>query len=148
MKILSLGILTLIISVGANGATISGTVTGDTGSPLAAMTVATYTTAGALAASGATTSTGTYVLTVPVGAYRVLAYDPTGNFATSFYADAESFDTSASVAVTPTQNATNINFRLVRSGFIVGRVSSAGGASAGTATSWSAVCSASSFTSP
>ena len=129
MKILSLGILTLIISVGANGATISGTVTGDTGSPLAAMTVATYTTAGALAASGATTSTGTYVLTVPVGAYRVLAYDPTGNFATSFYADAESFDTSASVAVTPTQNATNINFRLVRSGFIVGRVSSAGGAS-------------------
>ena len=129
MKILSLGILTLIISVGANGATISGTVTSNTGSPLAAMTVDTYTTAGALAASDGTTSTGTYALTVPAGTYRVLAYDPAGNFATSFYADAESFDTSASVAVTSTQNATNINFRLVRSGFIVGRVSSTSGAS-------------------
>lgn len=129
MKILSLGILTLTLSVGVNGATISGTVTSDSGSSLTAMTVAAYTSAGALSASGGTTSSGTYALTVPAGNYHVLAYDPTGTFATSFYADAESFDTSASVAVTSTQNATNIHFRLVRSGFIVGRVSSTGGAS-------------------
>jgi len=129
MKTFCLAILTLILSVAANGATISGTVTSDTGSPLAAMTVDAYTTAGALAASGGTTSTGTYSLTLPAGTYRVLAYDPNGTFATSFYVDAESFDTAASIAVTSAQTVTNINFRLVRSGFIVGQVSSSNGAS-------------------
>jgi hypothetical protein len=128
MKTFSLAILTLLLSAAANGATISGTVGTDTGSPLAAMTVAAYTTAGAPASSGGTTAAGTYALTVPAGTYHLLAYDPKGAFATSFYADAESFDTSAALAVTSAQNVTNINFRLVQSGFVVGRVSSNSGA--------------------
>jgi hypothetical protein len=127
MKPFLLGILTLLGAIGANAATLSGTVTSDTGSPLAGMTAAAYTTAGALAASGATTASGTYSLTVPAGTYRVLAYDPSGTFATSFYGDAESFETSASVAVSSAQNVTNLNFRLVRSGFVVGYVTATGG---------------------
>jgi hypothetical protein len=125
VKTLSLGVLTLVLALGTKGATISGTVTSDTGSPLRAMTVAAYTNAGALAASGGTTSSGTYSLSVPGGIYHLLAYDPAGAFATSFYADAESFETSASLSVTSTQSVTDIDFRLVRSGFIAGRVSSA-----------------------
>jgi hypothetical protein len=129
MKALSLGILTLMLAIGADAATISGTVTSDTGAPLSSMTVTAYTTAGVLTASDNTTSSGAYALTVPTGSYHVLAYDPNGTFATSFYAEAESFETSASITVTSTQSVTNINLRLVRSGTIVGRISTTGGAS-------------------
>jgi hypothetical protein len=127
MKLFLLGILTLVGALGANAATLSGTIASDTGSPLPGMTAAAYTAAGALAASGATTPSGTYSLTVPAGTYRVLAYDPSGTFATSFYGDAESFETSASIVVSSAQNVTSLDFRLVRSGFVVGSVTAAGG---------------------
>lgn len=128
MKRLPFVLFALLFAAAAHAATISGTVTGDTNQALASMTVTAYTTAGVLQSSGATTASGTYALTVPAGSYHVLAYDPAGAFATSFYADAESFETSATLALTSTQNATNINFRLVRAGFAVGRVSDTAGA--------------------
>ncbi|HXH40159.1 MAG TPA: carboxypeptidase-like regulatory domain-containing protein [Thermoanaerobaculia bacterium] len=127
MKSLPLALLTLLFSVAAGAATISGTVTGDSSQPLGSMTVAAYTAAGLLQSSGSTTSSGTYSLTVPAGTYHVLAFDPAGAFATSFYADADSYDTSASLALTSAQNATNINFRLVHAGFAVGHVSGPSG---------------------
>ncbi len=114
--------LTLMLAIGANAATISGTVTNENGSPLAAMTVAAYTNAGTLVASTATPSIGTYTLTLPAGTYRVLAYDPTGAFATSFHANADSFESSTSIVLTSTQT---VDFRLARAGHITGRVLSA-----------------------
>ncbi len=117
----------LLLAAAANAATISGTVTNDQSQPMAAMTVAAYTTAGALQSSGSTTATGSYALTLPAGSYHVLAYDPAGAFATSFHADAESFDTSATLALTSTESAANIDFRLVPAGFAVGHVTSPAG---------------------
>jgi hypothetical protein len=128
MKIIRFALLALLLPIAAGAATISGTVTSDTGAPLPSMTVSAYTTAGALQATGTTSSSGTYSLTVPAGTYQVLAYDPAGAFATSFYADAESFETSALLTVTATQTLTNINFRLVHAGFAVGHVTSTSGA--------------------
>ena len=119
------GLLMLLASA-ASAATISGNVSG--GGPLSGMTVAAYTTAGALQASSSTSATGAYSLTVPAGSYHVLAFDPAGVFATSFYADAESFETSATLTLTSSQNATNINFVLPRAGFVTGRVTTTAGA--------------------
>jgi len=127
MKTLSLAFVALLLAISVSAATISGAVTNESSQPLGSMTVAAYTAAGVLQSSGATTASGTYTLTVPAGTYHVLAYDPAGALATSFYADAESFDTSASLVLTSAQNATNINFRLVRAGFIVGHVSGPSG---------------------
>ncbi|MEA2572660.1 MAG: hypothetical protein QOI24_4661 [Acidobacteriota bacterium] len=128
MKSFSLFVLSLLLSIAAHAATIGGTVTNETSAPLGGMTVAAWTTGGVLASSGSTTASGTYSLTVPAGSFHLLAYDPSGAYATSFYADAESFDTSATIAVTSAQNVTNINLRLVRSGFITGRVTTFAGA--------------------
>ncbi|HKO56057.1 MAG TPA: carboxypeptidase-like regulatory domain-containing protein, partial [Thermoanaerobaculia bacterium] len=113
-------LLLLCVALGARAATISGVVTNESGSPLAAMTVAAYTSSGALQTTGATTGSGTYALTLPAGSYRLLAYDTHGAYATSFHRDAESFETSAVVTPTSSQNLTGIDFRLVHAGFIVG----------------------------
>jgi len=114
---------TVVFTLAANAASISGTVTGDTGQPLGGMSVDVYTAAGSLQQSSSTSNNGTYSLTVPNGSYRILAYDAAGIFATSFYADAESFETSATLAVS--QNLTGINFRLARAGYATGHVSAA-----------------------
>lgn len=124
IKAVSVALVALLWGITASAATISGTVTNDSSQPLASMTVAAYTLAGTLQSSGATTASGTYALTVPAGTYHVLAYDPAGALATSFYADAESFETSMSLVLTSEQNATNINFRLLPAGFAVGHVTS------------------------
>jgi len=116
-------VLTLAAGAAPISATISGTVTGDTGQPLGGMSVDVYTSAGVLQLSTSSANNGTYSLTVPNGSYRILAYDPAGTFATSFYADAESFETSATLTVS--QNLTNINFRLPRAGYAAGHVSAA-----------------------
>jgi len=120
-----LAIFSLLLALPATGATISGTVSSGVG-PLAGMTVAAYTTGGTLQSSGATTSSGTYALTVPAGSYHMLAFDPAGAYATSFYADAESFETSSTLTLTTSTTLANINFVLVRAGFIVGRARSNG----------------------
>lgn len=99
-----------------SAASISGTVT-----PAAAgFAVAAYDASGSLKATAATDSAGRYSLTLPSGSYRVLAYDPSGVYATSFYPDAESFETSAILNLT--QSIATINFALVVGGTIAGRV--------------------------
>jgi hypothetical protein len=128
MKTIRFALLALLLPVAAGAATISGTVTSDTGAPLPSMTVAAYTTAGTLQTTTTTGASGAYSLTVPAGTYQVLAYDPAGTFATSFYADAESFETSTLLTLTATQTLTNINFRLVHAGFAVGHATSTSGA--------------------
>jgi hypothetical protein len=112
----------MLLATSAGAATIGGTVSGVSGAVVAA-----YTTSGTLQTSASTSASGAYSLTVPAGSYHVLAYDPAGVFATSFYADAESFETSATLTVAASQNITNINFVLPRAGLVAGRVTTASG---------------------
>lgn len=114
------------LSAALISATISGTVTQSaTGTSLAGMTVQVYDAAGVLKTSATSDSAGQYTVTLPTGTYRILAFDPAGTYATSFYADAESFDTATPLALQTT--LTNINFALVRGGIVAGAVTSTGG---------------------
>src|SRR5213075_2764123 len=101
-------------------ATISGTVT-----PASGIIVAAYDASGNFVTQAATNSSGQYLLTVNPGSYHLLAYDPTGIYATSYYANAESFETSTLLNVSA--NLTNINFSLVKAGYFAGTVTSQSG---------------------
>jgi len=105
---------------------VSGTV-----SPAGA-TVQAYDANGVLAVSTGSDAAGHYSLAVAAGKYHLLAFDPNGNYATSFYPDAESFETSALLDVE--SNTSNINFALVRAGFVAGVVTSNGGTPLGSMT--------------
>lgn len=95
--------LCIVVSASALGGTITGTVrAADTRQPLGSKVVAAYDTAGTLAGTATTDATGQYTLGLPAGQYRVLAYDPEGFYATTFDADAESFETSPVTTVTVT----------------------------------------------
>jgi hypothetical protein len=118
-------ILTLLASAPGFAATISGTVTASpSGSALAGMKVAAYSPAGVFQAGATTDSLGRYtLLNVPAGQTRVLAYDDPGQvYATSYYPNAPSFETSQTFTLTHSQVVTGIHFALVRGGRIEGTV--------------------------
>ena len=101
------------------------------GARLTGKVVAAYDTAGFLKGVAQSDSAGMYQLTVSPGAYRLLAYDPDGAYATSFYGDADSFETTPVVQVAdgaPLQ----ADFALAAGGKVAGSVgagsSAAGGA--------------------
>jgi len=127
MKALSFAAVALLMAAIANATGITGTVTSDTGAPLASMTVAAYHIDGTLVGTATTNASGTYSITTGGGQYHVLAYDPTGVYATSFYSDAESYETSKVLLLTSILTVSNINFSLVRAGFAAGRVIGPGG---------------------
>jgi hypothetical protein len=130
MKTLFFTAFALFVATMANASGITGTVTNDTGAPLAGMTVSAYRTAdGSIGGTATTSASGAYAITDMFGGgqFRVLAYDPSGTYATSFYSDAESFETSKTLLLESILTATNINFRLVRAGFAAGRITGPGG---------------------
>lgn len=90
---------------------IQGTVRTDQG-PFAGIVVAAYNVAGELVRTNLTTETGTYVLSLPAATYRVLAYDLQGAWATSYYNEASSFETSAEIEVAAGSSRKGIDFRL------------------------------------
>ena len=121
-------VLLALVALPATAATITGTILqSGTNTPLPGMMVQAYDTSGALKSNATTDAAGRYSLTVPTGMYRVLAFDPAGAFATNFYSDAESFDTSAQLAVAGAQTLSSINFTLVPGGFVAGSVTSTAG---------------------
>jgi hypothetical protein len=89
------------------------------------MVVAAYDASGNFVVQTTTNASGQYSLTVNPGSYHLLAYDPSGVYATSYYADAESFETSEVLNVSG--NLTNINFALVKAGYFAGTVTSSNG---------------------
>jgi len=97
---------------------------------LASMVVRAYEVpAGVVAAEGTTGPNGAYVLAVEAaGQYRVLAFDPDGNYATQFDGNADSFETTPIRTVT---SALTVNFALVTAGRLAGFVSSTAGSVAG-----------------
>jgi large repetitive protein len=120
-------ILVLLLPLAANAETITGLVRdAQTGSALKSMVVAAYTAAGSLQSNATTDVNGHYDLPVPAGAYRVLAYDPAGVFATQFTNDAPSFEESLQTTVSGTVPVT-VNFALQRGGAVTGLVTTNGG---------------------
>lgn len=101
--------------------TISGTVTA-AGAAFSGGTVAAYTLTGAVAASVSTDSQGRYTLQVPPASYRVVAYDPAGIYATTFFGNAPSFDLSQALTLSASDRLTGVDFSLVRGGVVAGRV--------------------------
>lgn len=121
------GIVLMLFATVSQASSISGKVTdAQTGNPLASMVVAAYTTNGTLQGSATSDSAGRYSITVPGGSYRVLAYDKSGVYATMFFGDAESFESTTPIS----PDASNINFALRRGGKIGGSVSNALGLTA------------------
>lgn len=121
-----LTVVSLGAAAAANAATVTGNVTraGSPG-PLPGMVVAAYDPAGNLRGTASTDATGLYVLTIPAGDYRLLAYDPAGVYATMFDGNAESFETTT-LRTIPAGGA-QVSFALVRGGVVMGRVLTANG---------------------
>lgn len=117
----ALAVLLLFLSTAAAAATVTGSVSSENGSRLASKVVAAYDATGTLRGTAATTSNGTYTLNLPTGSFRLLAYDPEGVYATSFFGGADSFDTTP--FVTPPQlTPFEANFVLPLGGFVRGVV--------------------------
>lgn len=117
-----LAVLMAIFSLQAHAATILGSVVSNSdGTPLAGMTVAVYSPSGSLVVSATTNSSGRYSIAIAAGTYRALAYDQAGIWATSFYQEATSFDTSTIIEL-GSNTTVAVDFRLVRAGRIAGTV--------------------------
>jgi hypothetical protein len=107
----------------ADAVTIKGNITdASRGTALPSMVAAAYTPAGTLQGTATSDSRGQYVLTVPSGRYKVLAYDLTRTYATEFGENADSFDTSP--VVNATLDVTSVNFAMEKAGVISGTVRS------------------------
>ncbi len=124
---LALG-LASAFAAAASAGTITGTIrAADTGLALGGKVAAAYDTTGTLRGTATSDVTGVYVLTLPAGSYRVLAYDLDGVYATMFDANAESFETSP-VTTIGTTNSVQRDFSLVAGGTISGTVTATSGA--------------------
>ncbi|HEX9986134.1 MAG TPA: carboxypeptidase regulatory-like domain-containing protein [Thermoanaerobaculia bacterium] len=132
MKTLCTFLTICLFATAAAAATIGGTVTRlGTAVPLPSMTVAAYDATGVLRATATTDAQGRYTVTVGEGTYRLLAFDAAGVYATSFYDNAESFDTSRQLTLQTAQSVTSVNFALARAGSIAGVVTAASSPRAG-----------------
>jgi 5-hydroxyisourate hydrolase-like protein (transthyretin family) len=104
-----------------NGAVVSAAFS----SPLAGITVVAYGANGLPAATTSTDPAGHYTLAVSFGTYRLLAYDLNGTYATSFYSNATSFETSAQLNLTA--SLYGVDFEMVRGFQVSGRVIASAG---------------------
>jgi Carboxypeptidase regulatory-like domain len=97
------------------------------GSPtqLAGITVVAYGLNGLPVTTTSTDTGGRYTLAVPFGSYRLLAYDLNGTWATSYYSNSPSFETSAQLSVISSLNG--VDFEMVRGYQVSGHVLASGG---------------------
>ncbi len=117
-------VVSLLLAGSASAGTITGTVTAFGGAPLPSMTIAVYGPSGLQIATATSNAQGNYSISVPAGTHRLLAFDPMGVYATSFFNGASSFETS--LEITLTSNASfAANFVLIRAGRITGVVQAA-----------------------
>lgn len=119
-----LAVLSILVALPAAGqfSLVSGTVSAQSGL-LSGITVAAYNAEGQLVVTTNTDMQGRYTLALPEGSYRLLAYDLNGFWATSFYSNASSFETSALLPFSQSQSVTGINFTLVPGIHVSGFVS-------------------------
>lgn len=112
-------------------ARLSGHVRNVDGLALPGAEVFAYTTEGVRVTSVRADAAGFYRLTVPDGTYRLVAADPEGVWATSFYPGGRSFEKAPIVAVAADETRAGVDFGLERAASISGSVVSPGGALAG-----------------
>lgn len=105
----------------ARAATIQGSARSSQGSLLENIVVTAWGPTGRVQASATTDDNGFYVMPVPSGTYRLLAYDPQGTWATAFDGNAESFDTTPALTVSGNKVVTR-DFVMLRAGKIRGAV--------------------------
>lgn len=116
-------LLVAVVAASARAATVRGTVTVAAGA-LSHAVVASYDAMDGLRATATTDASGQYTLTLPSGGYRLLAYDPSGAYATVFYGNAESFETTAFLQLV-NGSLTEVSFTLPRGGLVSGLVTAA-----------------------
>lgn len=80
--------------------------------PVAGIYVSAYDSAGALAATTITAADGTAGFALASGTYRFVAYDPVQRYATSYYANAPSFDSAMPLTLVSGQSAAELAFQL------------------------------------
>ena len=125
-------LLPVLVALGVTATSaFAGTLTGtiraaDTHQPLASKVVVAYDTTGTLRGSATSDPTGGYVLMLPAGSYRVLAYDAEGMYATMFDGNAESFETTP-LTVIGANDTVRRDFSLVLGGSITGSVTAPSG---------------------
>ena len=118
-------LISVLFVFAAEAAIVRGTVSNTGGVRLPGKVVEAYDAAGVLRGTATTDNTGSYTLAVPAGAYRVLAYDPEGTYATSFHpGDRDSFERSLPVTVAEGAPV-DVHFQLVLGGRIGGTVTAA-----------------------
>jgi hypothetical protein len=109
----------------AKGARVTGHVTSRAlGTPLAAITVGAYDLGGHPIASANSDASGAYTLLLAPATVKLLAFDSALQFATAYYADAQTFDAAPPLALTEAQSLT-ADFALPDAGRINGVVSAA-----------------------
>ncbi|HSP13763.1 MAG TPA: carboxypeptidase-like regulatory domain-containing protein [Thermoanaerobaculia bacterium] len=104
------------------GARLAGTVTDNTGAPVANAVIIGYSTAGFQITFAIAASDGRFFMTVPPGTYRFVAIDPAYKFAAGYLNAASSFDSSPAFNLAGGQVRTDLNFRLEPGGRVAGRV--------------------------
>lgn len=113
----------VFLSLGAvaHGANVTGTVrAASSHAPLQSMVVAAYDASGNLRGTATTDATGLYVLSIPAGSYRFLAYDPAGVYATVFDDNASSFETTPLRGIG--SSGASVDFMLMKGGYVTGTV--------------------------
>lgn len=106
---------------------VNGVVTASgIGTAIAGVTVAAYDGSGKLENTTLTGTFGRYTLVVAPGKHRILAYDPSGVWATAFYNRATSFETSALLNLSGSIDG--VDLELARGFGVTGRVTGPGGA--------------------
>jgi hypothetical protein len=120
-------LISLCSAVAAKGAIVSGTVTSPNGTRLGGKIVEAYDASGVSRATATTTANGTYILAAAQGEYRLLAYDPQGLYATSFYGQRESFESITLLPVFDGAPPRQADFVLPLGATVTGSVTSASG---------------------
>lgn len=118
-----LAVLSMFVALpaAAQFSLVSGTVDAP-GGLVSGITVAAYNAEGQLVVTTNSDVQGRYTLALPTGTYRLLAYDLRGTWATSFYSNASSFETSARLPLTQFESVNGVNFHLVQGIQVSGRV--------------------------
>lgn len=114
-------LISVLFAFAADAAIVRGTVSAPGGTRLSGMRVEAYDLTGVLRGTATTDAGGAYTLALPAGQYRLLAYDPVGTYATTFYPDADSFEGSAPVTAVE-GSPVQADFTLFLGGTISGTV--------------------------
>lgn len=107
------------------GARTAGVVTDVSGNPIANAVVLAYNSSGLQMSFAITAADGTFSMTLPPGAYRFVAIDPSFVFAAGYVNGANSFDQSPVVNIVGGQARGDLAFRLDRGGNVTGFVTDA-----------------------